>query len=57
MVKEKVNDISKTGANLLLGGDCGCLLNISGAMEHSGNKTAHQQIAEFIWERTTDNKS
>ena len=57
MVKEKVNDISKTGANLLLGGDCGCFLNISDAMKHSGNKTAHQQIAEFIWERTTDNKS
>ena len=57
MVKEKVNDISKTAANLLLGGDFGCLLNISGAMKHSGNKTAHQQIAEFIWESTTDNKS
>ena len=57
MVKEKVNDISKTGANLLLGGDCVCLLNISGAMKHSGNKTAYQHIAEFIWERTTDNKS
>ena len=57
MVKDKVKDISKTGANLLLGGDCGCLLNISGAMKHSGNKTAHQHIAEFIWERTTDKKS
>ena len=57
MVKDKVNDISKTGANLLLGGDCGCLLNISGAMEHSRNKTSHQQIAEFICERTTDKKS
>ena len=57
MVKEKVNEISKTGANLLLGCDCGCLLNISGAMKHSGNKTAYQHIAEFIWERTTDNKS
>jgi len=57
MVKEKVNDISKTVANVLLGGGCGCLLNISGAMEHSGNKKAHQQIAEFFWERTTDNKS
>lgn len=57
MVKDKVNDISKTGANVLLGGDCGFLLNISGAMKHSGNKTAHQHIAEFIWERTTDNKS
>tara|TARA_B100001559_G_scaffold269961_1_gene237741 strand:- start:337 stop:510 length:174 start_codon:yes stop_codon:yes gene_type:complete len=57
MVKDKVNDISKTVANVLLGGGCGCFLNIYGAMEHSGNKTAHQQIAEFIWERTTDNKS
>ena len=57
MVKNKVNDISKIGANVLLGWGCGCLLNIPGAMEHSGNKTAHQRIAEFIWERTTDNKS
>ena len=57
MVKNKVNDISKIGANVLLGWGCGCLLNIPGAMEHSGNKTAHQQIAEFIWQRTTHNKS
>ena len=57
MVKDKVDDISKTGANRLLGGDCGCLLNISGAMKHSGNSTAHQHIAEFIWERTSNNKS
>ena len=57
MVKDKVDDISKTGANRLLGGDCGCLLNISGAMKHSGNTTAHQHIAEFIWERTANNKA
>ena len=48
MVKNKVNDISKIGANVLLGWGCGCLLNILGAMEHSGNKTVHQQIAEFF---------
>jgi len=57
MVKDKVDYISKTGANRLLGGDCGCLLNISGAMKYSGNTTAHQHIAEFIWERTDNNKS
>ena len=57
MVKNKVNDISKIGANVLLGWGCGWLLNIPGAMEHSGNKTAHQLIAELIWERTTDKKS
>ena len=57
MVKDKVEDISKTGANRLLGGDCGCLLNISGAMKHSGISTDHQHIAEFIWERTENKKS
>jgi L-lactate dehydrogenase complex protein LldE len=57
MVKDKVDYIAKTGANLLLGGDCGCLLNISGAMKYSGKTTAHQHIAEFIWERTDNNKS
>ena len=57
MVKDKVDDISKTGASCLLSGDCGCLLNISGAMKHSGISTNHQHIAEFIWERTANNKS
>ena len=41
MVKDKVDYISKTGANRLLGGDCGCLLNISGAMRYSGNTTGY----------------
>ncbi|HIB94328.1 MAG TPA: (Fe-S)-binding protein, partial [Candidatus Lambdaproteobacteria bacterium] len=54
MVKDKVDDISKTGASRLIGGDSGCLLNISGAMKHSGISTSHQHIAEFLWERTTD---
>jgi L-lactate dehydrogenase complex protein LldE len=57
MVKDKVDDISKTGASCLLGGDCGCLLNISGAMKHSGITTDHQHIAKFIWERTTNQQS
>lgn len=52
MVKDKLEDVSETGANLLLGGDCGCLLNISGAMKHAGVSTKHQHIAEFLWERT-----
>jgi L-lactate dehydrogenase complex protein LldE len=38
IVKDKVDYILKTGANRLIGGDCGCLLNISGAMKYSGNK-------------------
>ena len=51
MVKDKVDDISKTEASVLLGGDCGCLLNISGAIKHSGKIINHLHIAEFIWQR------
>ena len=51
IVKDKVDDISKTEASILLGGDCGCLLNISGAIKHSGKIINHLHIAEFIWQR------
>ena len=51
MVKDKVNDISQTGAAVVLAGDCGCLMNITGAMEKSGLPVKGQHIAEFIWER------
>jgi len=51
MVKDKVEDISKTGASLLLGGDCGCLMNIFGAIKHSAKTINHLHIAEFIWQR------
>ena len=37
MVKDKLDDISKTSTNRHLGGECGCLLKISGAMKHFGN--------------------
>ena len=51
MVNDKVNDISQTGAAVVIGGDCGCLMNITGAMEKSGLPVKGQHIAEFIWER------
>ena len=52
MVKDKVDDIRKTGAATLLAGDCGCLMNITGAMEHAGVTVAGQHLAQFLWERT-----
>jgi L-lactate dehydrogenase complex protein LldE len=54
MVKDKIEDIQKTGASHVLGGDCGCLMNISGAMEHDNISVKGQQIAEFLWERTNE---
>ncbi len=52
MVGDKVADIRQTGAERLLAGDCGCLMNISGAMDYQKIPIPSQHLAEFIWERT-----
>jgi L-lactate dehydrogenase complex protein LldE len=51
MVRDKVADIQQTAATRVLTGDCGCLLNISGAMEYQKIPVKGQHLAEFIWER------
>lgn len=51
MVADKIEDIRATGASAILSGDCGCLMNIGGAMEHKGVPVAPRHLAEFIWER------
>ena len=55
MVNDKLEDLKQTGAKRLIGADCGCLLNISGAMMHAGIQTDNQHIAEFIWQRVSKN--
>ena len=57
MVKDKLDDISKTAINRHLGGECGCLLKISGVMKHFGNTLVQKHSAEFIWERSTNKKN
>lgn len=52
MVKDKVADIRQTGASIFLAGDCGCLMNINGAMAHAGVNMDGKHLAQFIWERT-----
>ncbi len=51
MVADKAADIRNTGAGTVLGGDCGCLMNISGALRHQQVPITGQHIAQFIWER------
>jgi L-lactate dehydrogenase complex protein LldE len=51
MVADKIEDIIQTGASRILAGDCGCLMNISGAMEYQNVFIKSQHFAEFIWER------
>ena len=51
MVNDKTDDIRQTGAERLITADCGCLLNISGAMQYANTSIKGQHLAEFIWER------
>lgn len=52
MVKDKIEDIQNTGASRVLSGDCGCLMNITGAMNYRNIPVKGLHIAEFLWERT-----
>ena len=51
MVEDKIDDIQKTGAASVLSGDCGCLMNITGAITHRKIPITGRHLAEFIWER------
>lgn len=52
MVADKCADIEASGAATVLGGDCGCLLNISGALDKRGSGVESHHLADFLWERT-----
>ena len=51
MVGDKVADIEGTGAARVVSGDCGCLLNIGGALEAGAKAARGQHIAQFLKER------
>jgi L-lactate dehydrogenase complex protein LldE len=48
MVSDKVRDIVATGAETLLAGDLGCLLNIAGRLQREGHRTQVRHIAEVL---------
>ncbi len=52
MVKDKLDDIIRTGATEVISGDCGCLTNIGSAAEKQHSPVRGRHIAEFLWERT-----
>jgi L-lactate dehydrogenase complex protein LldE len=51
MVEDKVDAIENTGADYLVTGDCGCLMNISGNMQHRKIGIECMHIAEFLERR------
>lgn len=48
MVDEKVQCAVDTGADYLIGADCGCLINIGGRMERKGKPVKVMHIAEVL---------
>ncbi|MFC5712899.1 (Fe-S)-binding protein [Thalassorhabdus alkalitolerans] len=48
MVDEKVAHIEETGAEILIGGDCGCLMNIGGRINRLGKPIKVMHIAEVL---------
>ncbi|ABQ29368.1 MULTISPECIES: (Fe-S)-binding protein [Acidiphilium] len=48
MVSDKTADIAATGAELLLAGDLGCLLNMAGRLTREGKPVAVRHVAEVL---------
>jgi len=53
MAADKTAAIAVTGAPLLVGQDCGCLMNLEGSFRHRGSGPQIKHIAELVWERTS----
>lgn len=48
IVTRKTTDINATGADLLLAGDMGCLLNMAGKLKREGSKVQVRHVAEVL---------
>lgn len=48
MVTDKVRDITATGADTLLAGDMGCLLNMAGRLKREGSAVHVRHVAEVL---------
>jgi len=54
MVGDKTDDIIGTGADMVLGGDMGCLLNIAGMLKRRGSAVQVRHVAEVLAGMTSD---
>jgi L-lactate dehydrogenase complex protein LldE len=54
MAADKTAAIAATGAPILVGQDCGCLMNLDGTFRRQGRGLEVKHIAELLWERTND---
>ena len=55
IVNDKCDALESTGAARVVSQDCGCLMNIGGALEKRQQSMQPQHIAEFLLERIQEN--
>jgi L-lactate dehydrogenase complex protein LldE len=48
MVEKKCANFTETGADLVLAGDLGCLLNMAGKLKREGSMAAARHVAEVL---------
>ena len=48
MVTDKAADIAATGADAILAGDLGCLLNMAGKLYRQGQQVEVRHVAEIL---------
>ncbi|HEX5079998.1 MAG TPA: (Fe-S)-binding protein [Geminicoccaceae bacterium] len=48
MVSDKAADVEATGAELVLAGDLGCLMNIAGRLKRQGSRVEARHVAEVL---------
>ena len=48
MVGDKCDDIAATGADTVLAGDMGCLMNIAGKLKRRGSAIQARHVAEVL---------
>jgi L-lactate dehydrogenase complex protein LldE len=51
MVSDKAADIEATGAELVLAGDLGCLMNMAGRLKRLGSRVEARHVAEVLADR------
>lgn len=52
MAKDKADNMAATEADMIVSGDCGCLMNIAGTLEKQGRAIPAKHLATLLWERS-----
>ncbi|MBX8599403.1 (Fe-S)-binding protein [Pseudomonas cichorii] len=56
MVADKTRALKESGADQILTADCGCLMNINGALEKQRESLRGLHLASFLWQRTGEQR-